>query len=380
MTAPPFPHWRRQWPVGLTIVFLISLLSILMAVTVQNSSKLLENDSFLRRQLRHMHGIFSDQQAYQNALQMKQWRTNYQELCADESFTEEDLLRHLSKVTKPSILVDGTHEDTLPVEPCRQVFLDFGANVGDSLQKFISAGIPKCVDKLPKHHPSFNATTGGASTSFRGGNSLVSWSWNRMNDFSSLQLLPEDYCYYGIEGNPVFKTRLQQLERAIMRMDPRPVRRAHFFTETVSAGEDGPTVLYLDTVNTEQNAWGSSLLETHKDVQASARQANGRVEAHVQGMTLGTLLNQVLPTTRGSHVMMKMDIEGGEFAVLEQAASEGKVCDFIQSGIQMDMILEGHNTDITGVRTPEQEERFQQAKDHLVKCGLNLWFVKDAGR
>jgi hypothetical protein len=60
---------------------------------------------------------------------------------------------------------------------------------------------------------------------------------------------PEDYCYYGAEGNPVFtdrSARLLDMDAPILDR----LQHMHFFTTSVGAGEDGMTkFLYLDTIN-----------------------------------------------------------------------------------------------------------------------------------
>ena len=337
------------------------------------------------RNLRRFHGIFNEQYWKINKERAVKWRTDYERLCNNTASTEAMLIAKLGHVTKPSMIKEGTHEDNLIIKPCKYVMLDFGANVGDSLQKFISAGIPRCPDKV-KMTPRYDGLTGAANHTFKHGrNKLVAWTWLRMSDMTSTlpagstySLAPEDYCYFGIEGNPAFTDQLKTLERSVMRMDPRPVRRAHFFTESVGAGADGKTVLYLDTVNTAKNAWGSSLLANHIDVKKSAEQNGGNlVEAKVQGITLAKMLRDTVLPEKGSHVMIKMDIEGGENIVMEAAADSGVVCDFISKGVKIDMIMELHNDKITG---PRANEDFDKAKKKLMKCGLNLYQVKDADR
>lgn len=106
---------------------------------------------------------------------------------------------------------------------------------------------------------------------------------------------PEDYCYYGVEGNPVFTGRLQALERRVMDLRPRPLRHAHFLTGSVGAGEDGPAKLWLDTVNAKENYWGSSVFKGHQDVRKSAAETNStETYADVEGYTVGRLMRMTL--------------------------------------------------------------------------------------
>jgi hypothetical protein len=125
-------------------------------------------------------------------------------------------------------------------------------------------------------------------------------------------LYPEDCCYYGVEGNPLFTQRLIDLEELVGRSTPRPLRRAHFFTETVGTNVDRPATLYLYTVNTEKNFGGSSIHAQNKDVQRSAAKAtdNKPVAVNVTGITLTTLVQQTTLKQAGNHLLIKMDIEG----------------------------------------------------------------------
>lgn len=73
----------------------------------------------------------------------------------------------------------------------------------------------------------------------------------------------------------MFAVQLPSIEKYIMKeMHPvvRLIDHMHYITESVGAGTDGPMKLYLDTVNTEVNVWGSSILPSHQDVLRSATQ------------------------------------------------------------------------------------------------------------
>ncbi len=186
---------------------------------------------------------------------------------------------------------------------------------------------------------------------------------------------PEDYCYYGIEGNPVFTERLLALEHRVRNTTPRPVRYAQFLTDTVTAGADGPTVLYLDTINKRFNYWGSSILSGHKDVVQSAARTENKtaVEAPVQGWTLSTLLDK---TTMGrdnettKHVFIKMDIEGGEFVVLNEAVET--LCDYATKGVLVDLLAEIHSTKQIGVADDDQARFHETTLPRLKECGVGL--------
>jgi hypothetical protein len=88
------------------------------------------------------------------------------------------------------------------------------------------------------------------------------------NEGDRLLVSPEDYCYYGVEGNPVFTSCLRRDKIHILDMLPRPVRHFYFLTQHAGAGVDGPTMLYLDTINQKHNYWGSSMIPAHADAHA----------------------------------------------------------------------------------------------------------------
>tara|TARA_B110000971_G_scaffold127165_1_gene130103 strand:- start:400 stop:615 length:216 start_codon:yes stop_codon:yes gene_type:complete len=67
---------------------------------------------------------------------------------------------------------------------------------------------------------------------------------------------------------------------------------AQFFTETVGAGVDGDLSLFLDTINEEQHFWGSSIVSSHKDSQAS-----GGVSVPVTAVTMSTIFKTKMRST-----------------------------------------------------------------------------------
>ena len=170
---------------------------------------------------------------------------------------------------------------------------------------------------------------------------------------------PEAYCFYGIEGNPAFTRRLRGLEYLVMsthhmggynpglidiQSSLRPLRHLHFFTETVASSKNGPTELYLDSVSS--GAVGSSLLKSHKYANIGGKTAT------VQGRTLTWLLENVLDgfgrtghnnnTYQSSgHLILKVDIEGGEYDVLKQLTQSDMLCEYTKNN-RVDVAVEFH--------------------------------------
>ena len=133
----------------------------------------------------------------------------------------------------------------------------------------------------------------------------------------------------------------------------RPMRHVHFFTETVAASHNGPAELYLDSVSANQV--GSSLLESHKYAVLG-----GKEKVKVQGVTLTSILERVLsefgtemvyPTKPGvkthtsdrtnggsGHLILKIDIEGGEYGVLRESLESGMLCDYAKRDNRVDLV------------------------------------------
>jgi len=72
---------------------------------------------------------------------------------------------------------------------------------------------------------------------------------------------------------------------------------------------EAQTSFFLDTVNTEKNFWGSSMSNSHPDVQRS-----GQTKVTVPTVNLNRILFE--NTIPADWVMVKMDIEGSEYDVL----------------------------------------------------------------
>lgn len=284
---------------------------------------------------------FSDKQATANAALVQEKRVVYErKMCKAKDEDEVDWFLPPEETSKSSHRVN---------KPCLYALLDLGANVGDSLGKFIDAGISsECTGR-------YSLSEGRIRASTEPPNMLTNWTRTMMEQFAVTHApsrkgeptakgmaYPENYCYVGVEGNPAFTNRLKILQDRILSTSPRPLRHVHFFTETVATGEgDGPTRLYLDTVNGKNNFFGSSLLSEHTDVRRSAVQGKP-VAAAVHGVTLSTMLKQTVKRQAGAHVIIKIDIEGAEYALLNEAFNSGVLCDFVASGVRVDVRVEIH--------------------------------------
>lgn len=269
---------------------------------------------------------------------------------------------------------------------CKHVVIDFGANIGDTLGHVIDSGMIECANKDIKAQAMlvhFNVTSKRFEQS-RKRNILTSHLVRLMQE-QGQGVGTEDYCYYGVEGNPFFTQRLQAIEDYVLAIRPRPVQHVHFLTESVGAGQDGPTKLFLDTVNTKENFWGSSIMENHQDVLKSSnldKEKGGsgqKVAAKVMGYTIGTLMRKTLlafkpgasqDEKKGNHLVLKVDIEGGEYPLLAQAGEDGTLCEFVKMGNKADLYIEFHSKRVTGQH--DWDARVAKARESLKQCGVNF--------
>ena len=272
------------------------------------------------------------------------------------------------------------------VLPCRYVVIDLGANVGDTLGHSVDAGLgglgcdrsADLAGSAAVPPPAFDLTTGTVVAGGRRRNKVAEWLGHIIEENLGPGYGPEDYCYYGVEGNPVFTGRLQALERRVMDLRPRPLRHAHFLTGSVGAGEDGPAKLWLDTVNAKENYWGSSVFKGHQDVRKSAAETNStETYADVEGYTVGRLMRMTLEDLQegsqregGGHLLLKVDIEGGEYPLMVQAAEEGALCDYVARGNQADLFVEFHSQRVTGPNPLMSKKK--DAVEKLEACGVKF--------
>jgi Methyltransferase FkbM domain len=328
-----------------------------------------------------------------NAGQVKEWRQSLQDLCTNAKSVADVKAVDRKQMTGFLLPQEST---TLPlgdssIKACRNVFIDFGANIGDTCGHLINSGMISCDRKsdlntetspylfsVVKHNFEFATNRNAMVVAIE---RLLEERSKHSKD--SAQLGPEDYCYYGIEGNPTFTKRLQGIEDFVMAIKPRPVEHMHFFTESVGAGQDGMTKLYLDTINTEVNYWGSSILKEHNDVRASAGGGNDleKQAVPVMGYTIGTLMRKTLqalsPTAstaekKGGHLILKVDIEGGEHSLFSQAASDRTLCDYIKMGNTVDVYVEWHGGSFFGGKNEHLITEGEAAKQTLEDCGVKF--------
>jgi Methyltransferase FkbM domain len=319
-----------------------------------------------------------------NSKLVKAWRSKLRDQCKaakSESDVQAISNNQIVGFKMPELRIPQPRNNDA-VRRCKNVVMDFGANIGDTSGHVVDTGMISCDRKADLNTATLKSHFNIETKEFE----LVA---NRNKLTAHLEHLifsqgsdqgPEDYCYYGIEGNPHFTERLQAIEDHVMAMNPRPVQHMHFFTESVGAGEDGMTKLYLDTVNTKQNFWGSSIFKDHQDVR---RSADGKdvemVATPVMGYTIGTLMRMTFKAfdpkatdeeKKGNHFILKVDIEGGEYPLLHQAVADGTLCEFVKMGNKADIFIEFHSAKVTGKH--DFVGKTKELKNALTGCGVNM--------
>lgn len=73
----------------------------------------------------------------------------------------------------------------------------------------------------------------------------------------------------------------------------------------------------------------------------------------------------------GGNLMIKMDIEGAEYAVLKQVANSGVLCDYARSN-KVILLVEFHHRKAiqNGTQFVEAKTGIQKAKNILGDCGV----------
>ena len=326
--------------------------------TAVNDDKPVETPSVVVKQHDWTATELEEEIAGIHGAQIRKWRS---ELTAalSRNDTDERLIVNLTQPAFPSN----------PLKKCKYVFIDFGANVGDTLRKFIDSYIPQFPGGKQRMLDVYNGRIpldkqyGGRRMDNKWG--LHRWIQQVMDSMKDKRVYPEDYCYYGIEGNPAFTQMLALQELSVNTMNPRPVRYAHFLTEHVGTSKDGMTTLFLDTVNKKDNFWGSSIMDSHQDVKKS-----GGAGAPVMGITLTTLLEKVVEP--GGHAMIKIDIEGGEYPLLEEAVNSTIFCKLKEQGVRVDLLNEFHKDKVIGSSEPRLRYENVIKGDAAIRgCGVN---------
>jgi hypothetical protein len=118
------------------------------------------------------------------------------------------------------------------------------------------------------------------------------------------------------------------------------------------------------------------------DVRETAKLNNGAVlEAKVQGIKLSTLLRRALlpfdqnadGNKSGGSLLVKIDIEGAEYAVLKELKATQLICDYVQMGNNATLMVEFHQHLIQDAEEKRKAtEGLKRAIARLKRCGVQF--------
>ncbi len=121
---------------------------------------------------------------------------------------------------------DWTHDSSNSLN----VFIDLGANKGDSIYNFV-----------------------GLNQRAQGGN------FENERFITKKTSKKAKWIIYAIEANPFFDSKLAEMKQKVEEMK----HKVHLYNQTAAWIQDGTIDFYLDTVNPQGDFWGSSLSKNH---------------------------------------------------------------------------------------------------------------------
>jgi Methyltransferase FkbM domain len=181
------------------------------------------------------------------------------------------------------------------VPGCKHYYIDLGTNNAHSIVDFIS-GTVKSAHKEVR-----------PIIEYRDAHSLST----------------RDFCVYGFEPNPVHNSA----HAATITKLSDHVKQLTIFSETIAGSADGKTSLMLDQSDGGGGrfpAWGSSVMEDH----VAMNRQNNTQRVSVRSMDFSKWLTDTLEARSdpNGHVLIRMDIEGSEFAILRDLVNSGVLC------------------------------------------------------
>ena len=170
---------------------------------------------------------------------------------------------------------------SLPVEEpprvskdAKFVFIDLGANKGDSILNFF-----------------------GQNEKALGG---------QLSNLIKLdEVLNRKWIIYAFEANPFFNQVLYEMKT---NLESNYGHTVFLFNQTAAWKSDGLIDFYVDEVNIDQSFWGSSLFNNHPDVIKS-----GKKKVKIRSVDVARIIKQY---QKQDLIVLKMDIEGAEYHLL----------------------------------------------------------------
>lgn len=157
----------------------------------------------------------------------------------------------------------------------KYVFIDLGANNGDSVLNFLDLN---------------QRAQGGQIKSLIDINIIKNNSWD----------------IYAFEGNTVFDKQLSAIKQDIELKYKK--YKIFLYNSTLAWTYNGKIDFYVDTVNTNNNFWGSSINEKHPDVVRS-----NKTKINLPCVDIAGIINKY---DVDDVIVVKIDIEGAEYDLI----------------------------------------------------------------
>ncbi|TPX72810.1 hypothetical protein SpCBS45565_g00112 [Spizellomyces sp. 'palustris'] len=186
----------------------------------------------------------------------------------------------LSQVAKEEYAKLSKIKGNQSFKASRPIFIDLGANRGDSIRVFQKEPGSKWVQDFPKPY------------------------FFEYSDFE---------CYL-FEANPLFTKDLEETKTFYAEKE-QPVK-VHIHPGTIVSTKDGFTEMAIDTLSVENDFWGSSIYQWSDD-----GKENKKGTTKLPSVNFSKFL--IKNFRKEDYVVVKMDIEGAEYEVLPHLVETG---------------------------------------------------------
>lgn len=147
-----------------------------------------------------------------------------------------------------------------------------------------------------------------------------------------------------------------------MQTVPRPLRSIAFLTETVITDQDGQIEMFIE----KGAGMGSTLIQGKSQRSHNIIQ---EVSASVKGVSIDTLLENTVVLAPGSQLIIKMDVEGAEYMILNHGWKA--LCRAVQeNNVHVSMMLELHSKRKIGANDSMEAFYKDNILAKLASCGV----------
>lgn len=221
---------------------------------------------------------------------------------------------------------DAWDADPHMFENCSKVFIDVGSNAGTHIRKLYEP------EKYPeaKYSSVLDAAFGPV------------WFRGQMSSKTGI-------CAFGFEANPRWQSRYHEIETAYAKKG----WRAKWFAPMAVSNETGEATFWLNDDGANAD-WGASVVNRGTESSVTVPEVDF-------ANFIETLSKQALP----GYKLMKMDIEGAEFAVLSHLLERGLLCE----GSLDKMTIEWHLRILKSEASRHAAEEIIKQVKSTRKCG-----------